>query len=274
MAKDNVEKGPGLARGPALIVGAILTAAGLLAIIHHNSVPELRLGLPRRHRHRHQVAWPLRRQRLDLLAADHLRWPAALRRRPAPAGQDHEPHRRAHPRRRPPSSPSSTRPTSSAWATPTASPSSPSASPPPCCSSTCSLRASRRRPTPTTTGADGRRPVSKPSRCAAPSPPARRASSTTAAATPPTGAAPSIPPTTARVAGDLTGRRQRWRCPRRSIPPTPGQAPRRARPGARRSRTWIDPSALTESIDELDDPGLPGSLSEPCSRSGEAVVPT
>lgn len=41
-----VEKGAGLARGPALILGSILTAAGLLALIHHNEFPSFGSGFP------------------------------------------------------------------------------------------------------------------------------------------------------------------------------------------------------------------------------------
>jgi len=41
-----VEKGPGLARGPALILGSILTAAGLLAIIHHSQFPSFGSDFP------------------------------------------------------------------------------------------------------------------------------------------------------------------------------------------------------------------------------------
>ena len=39
MAKDTTTKGPGLARGPALIVGTILLAFALLAVIKHNAFP-------------------------------------------------------------------------------------------------------------------------------------------------------------------------------------------------------------------------------------------
>ena len=41
-----VEKGPGLARGPALIMGTILSVAGLLALIHHNSFPSFGSDFP------------------------------------------------------------------------------------------------------------------------------------------------------------------------------------------------------------------------------------
>jgi hypothetical protein len=47
MARDEVvEKGPGLARGPALIVGAILMAAGLLAMVKHSTFPSFGSGFP------------------------------------------------------------------------------------------------------------------------------------------------------------------------------------------------------------------------------------
>jgi hypothetical protein len=41
-----VEKGPGLARGPALILGSILVAAGLLAIVKHSTFPSFGSNFP------------------------------------------------------------------------------------------------------------------------------------------------------------------------------------------------------------------------------------
>ena len=47
MAKnEHVEKGPGLARGPALIIGLILVAFGLLAIIKANQFPSFGSEFP------------------------------------------------------------------------------------------------------------------------------------------------------------------------------------------------------------------------------------
>jgi hypothetical protein len=47
MAKnEHVEKGPGLARGPASIIGIILTAFGLLAIIKANDFPSFGSNFP------------------------------------------------------------------------------------------------------------------------------------------------------------------------------------------------------------------------------------
>ena len=47
MAKDKtVEKGAGLARGPALVVGSILLAFALLALIKHNAFPAFGSSFP------------------------------------------------------------------------------------------------------------------------------------------------------------------------------------------------------------------------------------
>jgi hypothetical protein len=44
--KHKVEKGPGLARGPALIVGSILLAFALLSLITHNDFPNFGSNFP------------------------------------------------------------------------------------------------------------------------------------------------------------------------------------------------------------------------------------
>ena len=82
------EKGMSLARGPALILGTILTAAGLYLLYKARTFPPFSNfpnGDAPKDRGLHLRA--LRRQRLDGDAYRRQRRPAAVRRRPAPARQ-------------------------------------------------------------------------------------------------------------------------------------------------------------------------------------------
>ncbi len=89
------ERGMSLARGPALVLGTILLAAGLYMLYKEHFFPPFSNFPNGTAPVDGKVFGDVRGQRLDGDADRRRRWPAAVRRRSAPAGQDDEPDRRA-----------------------------------------------------------------------------------------------------------------------------------------------------------------------------------